>query len=76
MPLSLFFTFFSPTGWGDIGDADRSKNPDDPTAPHHFERGDILLNACLYWFGNRACSSVRIYKEVESAGEIKRLLSG
>ena len=63
-------------GWGDIGDAGRLKNPDDPTAPHHFERADILLNACLYWFGNRACSSVRIYKEVESAGEIKRLLSG
>jgi len=62
-------------GWGDLG-ADRTKNPDDASAPHHFRRGDLLLNACLYWFGNRACSSVRIYKEVESAGEVKELLAG
>lgn len=62
-------------GWGDLG-ADRTKNPDDASAPHHFRRGDLLLNACLYWFGNRACSSVRIYKEVESAGEVRELLDG
>lgn len=56
--------------------ADRGAVPPGEEAPTAiFGDETLLANVSLYWLNKRIASSIRFYKEVERAGEIKALLA-